>query len=979
MFDIDKLGLSTINWNVSNGIASDQFEDGSEKYYQNQLIKDFLTLLIDKKSVNILHRSIDNDTKLLTDIIKELENGSLVKEEPYGFYSLSTQTERKNDYITGKIGIGPFALNNNNHILTMLYDVRFKDKQGTLINSLGLTDLSSKEDFEHNSILSWLSALINAHVDIAKDPYISRLNVNPYTYNLVNMLIRTGFGKRTFYFTTQPIMKELARVYMNAQSSYMADKNKSTYQLQKQAIEQLVQERFGEETIGEYTFDQLQKIENPNEFAMRSYINGIFKQLVDNDVIKRNANKSYEDCTGTVVKIGDKDLSLTPNQIQFVVYLANKQFEPYASAVSNLVKYSKIDTKKHGKSYIEQQVYKEGFDDLFLYGNGGLFEKDSLDRMVNGSYLLTKTTNAVSMTRDILKGQFLEATLAFYDAVRYVLAAIGRGSSKDVNLRNRIGRLIMSSIKSEFINDYAKRMHPENQMFIKDLVTESEEQFEYSQEAGSNSLRLNSSSNYDLKSYVGGNAYVTFNGAKNENIKPGTVFKGGVSVISVSQNKDDATYVFRYPIVGADDEMNEIVVPIPRTIGGSGTVRITGGKNTIFDRFDRLFVELKEDYQYHDILDAAGEPINMLLRSLVHGRTFDYTSPVVNYLQEAPDTYPHLKFLKLFNALDQNGVESNYIIDAWDELLHDNKHPLLKQFAEDLVVYAFVTSGDQGGFTKFFKQVPFSWRKESGYGDFIQDKLFEFQTSEINKEQLRDAILNNWFDDDIVRTYYSTRLGKDGKSRIPQFITYSGESAGKGFTPQYHPLILAALTVDEETGVYSPSIDPNSAPMFIKVPRRNEENARDSQRRYTIYEHIDDGMKQAQNGELIKYPIYVKVEPKGNQLRGNYLMTEYGRNDSVNPERTPNREALSKAYKIGDFLERQVVDKLKEKFGSYGDIIEAMNYHDVYIEKYKGDSKAFYNVLKKKNEIESEDHTQLTPEEQKEAEEYKKACEGGKI
>ncbi|MBO5632178.1 MAG: hypothetical protein J5965_24230 [Aeriscardovia sp.] len=220
---IDKLGLSTINWNVKNGKASDQFEEGSEQYYQNQIIRDFITLLIDKNTPNILHRSIDNDTKLLTDIVEELEGGEAVREEPYGFYSLSTQTERKNDYITGKIGIGPFALNNNNHILTMLYGVRFKDFPGSIVSTLGLTNLGTREDTDHNSIMSWISALINAHVDIAKDPYISKLNVNPYTYNLVNTLIRTGFGRNTFYFTTQPIMKELAIAYMNASSSYMAD------------------------------------------------------------------------------------------------------------------------------------------------------------------------------------------------------------------------------------------------------------------------------------------------------------------------------------------------------------------------------------------------------------------------------------------------------------------------------------------------------------------------------------------------------------------------------------------------------------------------------------------------------------------------------------------------------------------------------------------------------------------------------------
>lgn len=50
-------------------------------------------------------------------------------------------------------------------------------------------------------ILDWLSAMINGFVDIAKDPYIVRLNVNSWTYNMVFFLVTcTGKAKQTFYF-----------------------------------------------------------------------------------------------------------------------------------------------------------------------------------------------------------------------------------------------------------------------------------------------------------------------------------------------------------------------------------------------------------------------------------------------------------------------------------------------------------------------------------------------------------------------------------------------------------------------------------------------------------------------------------------------------------------------------------------------------------------------------------------------------------
>jgi hypothetical protein len=54
--------------------------------------------------------------------------------------------------------------------------------------------------------------MINAHVDVAKDPYIIKLNVNQVTYNMTNLLLRGGKGENTFFFLAQPILKEFANI-----------------------------------------------------------------------------------------------------------------------------------------------------------------------------------------------------------------------------------------------------------------------------------------------------------------------------------------------------------------------------------------------------------------------------------------------------------------------------------------------------------------------------------------------------------------------------------------------------------------------------------------------------------------------------------------------------------------------------------------------------------------------------------------------
>lgn len=507
---------------------------------------------------------------------------------------------------------------------------------------------------------------------------------------------------------------------------------------------------------------------------------------------------------------------------------------------------------------------------------------------------------------------------------------IQRPDSKSVDLWTDIANILSASVKSEFIvNCYAKKLPQYNPTYVRDLISESEDDLEFTQEVNSNRLKVVGNPKYDLKTYIGGAVTMKF-----------------------VQDGENREYTFN--IIGYDSDTNELIVDYKFKREHTGSMHIVGGKNTIYDRFMSLYLDLKDDPVYKDMLDIAGEPVNYLLKSLTAGKTFTYNK--VNELDyitkhEAPDTYPTAKFVKLFNALDQNGPETNYIIDAWDQLLHDERHPKLKQFAEDLVVYSFITSGDKGGFTKFFKQVPLSWRIESGYADYIYDKLAEFKTQEIPTEQLEDAILNNWFDYQFVPTY---QLATDGK---PNFITYFNNSPSTGIARANYPTIVAALR-QEPSGSVTPTIDADNAPMYIKIPRRREKEARDSQRRYTIYKLLSYGMQRSalhgvnEKGdpvtwyEWVHYPIYVKVEPKGNLLTQNYLITEYMREDSINKEYAPNQETLRGLYKLGDFISETTIEQYKPKYGDMlTQMLQDMNYQDVFEERFAKNESDFDKAL----------------------------------
>jgi hypothetical protein len=284
----------------------------------------------------------------------------------------------------------------------MLYGVKFAQQEGSILTRLNMFRLDKSSDLDGRSILEWLSGLINLHVDNAKDPRIARLNVNKYTYNLVNLMVRTGFGKRTFWFTTQPIMKALAEAYNNSQGSYMIDTEMSARRRAEIAEEQVI-----------VNFAKAHDIDVDNtedviaEWRARLDIQGIKSNdlidglLKDNAEIMHTISKKYSS-RGSDLSIEDSFLfngkQLSFFDVQMAIFVANRQLKPYYEALSDLVKYTKIDTKKHGKNINEQRQYLRGYNSMFSSSSKGrsrmMFDTKSLDNLVKNSYIENKTINA---------------------------------------------------------------------------------------------------------------------------------------------------------------------------------------------------------------------------------------------------------------------------------------------------------------------------------------------------------------------------------------------------------------------------------------------------------------------------------------------------------------------------------------------------------------------------------------------------------
>jgi hypothetical protein len=62
---------------------------------------------------------------------------------------------------------------------------------------------------------------------------------------------------------------------------------------------------------------------------------------------------NVKDRTGATIQV-----DMTPKDVQLYTYFIQNALSKYSQKLSDLVNVCKIDTKKQGKSYVEQQAYK---------------------------------------------------------------------------------------------------------------------------------------------------------------------------------------------------------------------------------------------------------------------------------------------------------------------------------------------------------------------------------------------------------------------------------------------------------------------------------------------------------------------------------------------------------------------------------------------------------------------------------------------
>lgn len=801
-FDIDKLYLASLAYNVKDNKASIEFDKDTKQYHQNKLLENYMTLLKDNEnSIQIAMRSIDNDTELVESIANQFESAGSTKTLPYNFYTLHEQTDRRRDYITGKLGIAPFALNVTNQALTMAYGVKLKESEFTKQTPFKRIDL--RDDKNGNAVMSWLSAFINAHCDIVKDPYVSKINVNSFTYNMLNFLVRTGQADNSVWFITQPIVKDMAFAAEAASGHYGRDLSKSKYRAQKDATEKAIRQYivgylgnghtlYDQDVTRELKFinsvrldslDDIDQIEDRIQMLTRNLSEatsdearvGIQKQI-NNEQRVLNAAKNNSPIRiinsmfdgekylkNYALKYTNKeDMLKDPDfcRAQVQVYKAWNILQPFVNDISKLVQLTKIDTKKQGNTLAKQLLYKDKYDQFLKdiqHGNTS-FEPEGVMKMMMHSWIDKKTNSFMKAMRSILAGQVFEATTSYTSLVGQ-LGQFMNNYSQTEDIANKLDRNISQCIKSLFIRAYA-------------------------------------------------------------------------------QTND---------------------IDVNRLFFGNNTIadRLANIKRRINNPDDKLFY-LRN---------------NKLLTSLVESDQVKDETTIGNNGQ----IYPAPKFVSTFHSISESSFNQDDLTDAWDELLDYPDDQELKDFARDLVVYAWLTSGEKSGFNRFFKYVPNSWKIKSGFIGHVEFWLNKFNTnleSDVRNAIIDDILRNNWNDTDFVPQYDYIRKNQRN-------FTDSGI-----YDPQLmKPFALCGYT-QNGNGEWVTTInrlDNGQYPRYITVKdelaTKDNNNANRSLYRLVGVSKFD-GIKDKDTGNtsLTEVPIYALCKKRGLHFKGNDIF-EFGNSD----------------------------------------------------------------------------------------------------
>lgn len=410
------------------------FEANSKEANENMLLDMYISVISNPLNFAEARQPLDTVTDYLKDtILKEVDTitgqGKRTSKSQLYYATPAFQSRTKAELNGGKFGIGPFALANAHQVLTQLVKLRFKPNK--ILRDYGISNLYGIQSNDRNkiNILDWLSALINAHVDVAKDPYIIRLNVRKLTFNMTNFLIRSGKGESTFYFLPQQILKDFAIEYDKYSGFYNVDtQNKNPESLAYRTIWNTYFEKAKSLSKGKY--DQLLDFLNDKGVGVKQRA-----KMFDVNYLKKQLKK-------------EETFDWYYNQL--LIMKTYQELNPFSRSLSELTTLSQIDTKRFGNNFGLQSAFLDKWKQFMVEQQ--VFE-DPI-KVFSNTFLGKKMQDALIFPRIAFQNTMIRLTPEF-ENLRTLIEFYTKGYAiSDDTYINNITRSMEATYKAGFFNKY---------------------------------------------------------------------------------------------------------------------------------------------------------------------------------------------------------------------------------------------------------------------------------------------------------------------------------------------------------------------------------------------------------------------------------------------------------------------------------------------------------------------------------------------
>lgn len=460
-FDVDKLYLATYTYKDGKRVSSDE---KSEQGYVNKLLDNYSLVLTDFTNIAETRASIDTLTKILQkQILPIVQPKNTVEVNPMYELAPSFQLSRKTEYTGGKAGIAPFALNSTNHALTQFTHLCINYSNANRYN-LGQLDQVQGEDYQR--IMDWLSALINAHVDVAKDPYIMALNVNSITYNMTSLLIRGGKGENTFYFLAQPALRRFTKEMLESKGIIGAEKGIT----ERDKLKSIAKEYMTSLREAIVSLDD----SDSNKAKYAQYYNGLASEyslpsIEGYDAVEVNYNDVFDKKVASEALKKPKEVNGLYQQV--ISIRAYQDLSSDTEVLSNLVQLSQIDTKKFGNTLPLQLNFKRRLNRYIdnyqsrFYINGADNIEKPINYYLSSTFLKQKLDAGINTPRILLSGQVIEATKG-YKTIFNAACDFFLGNSSDKNTVAELSKILTTSLRTKAVVNAVEDFNISDKKFL---------------------------------------------------------------------------------------------------------------------------------------------------------------------------------------------------------------------------------------------------------------------------------------------------------------------------------------------------------------------------------------------------------------------------------------------------------------------------------------------------------------------------------